>query len=122
MKSKKSRLVDVDKLSGRFSVNPDVKTFFIRADCDKCFKWECLASYGQDVEERDFTVDYYECLSCDKIICDVCAKEHATPGREMVCPFCGKKKLHRLTPAKILECHTCITESELSCPVCDYLD
>jgi hypothetical protein len=120
MKPRKSRLVDVSKLSGRFRINPDVKTFLIRADCDKCFKWECVTSYADDVKDRDFTADYYECLSCDKIICEVCAKE--SPKKDPRCPFCGKGKLHRLTPQKILECHTCITTSELSCPICEYLD
>ena len=120
MKPRKRKIVDPEKLSGKFKIDKDVKTFFIRADCDKCFKWECVASYAEDVSGRDFTVDYFECMSCEKIICEVCVDNK--PDGDHPCPLCGKKKLHRITPEKILECHTCITESELSCPVCDYLD
>lgn len=120
MGSDKSRFVEVGRLSKNFGIDEGVKTFFIRADCDKCFKWECVASYGGDVKDRDFTVDYFECLSCDKIVCDVCLGEQ--PEAKKICPFCGNRELKRLTPKRILECHTCITESKLLCPVCDYLD
>lgn len=120
MKPKKSRMVDVSKLSGKFKINPDVKTFFIRADCDKCFKWECIASYKEGLDNRDFTADYYECTNCNKIICEVCIE--GEKDENPPCPFCGRRKLHRLTPKKILDCHTCIIESELTCPVCDYLE
>ena len=107
MNPKKSRLVEPSKLAGRFSIDKSVKTFFIRADCDKCFRWECVASYKDDIKDRNFTVDYYECLNCDKIICEMCATE--MKDKKFTCPFCGRKKLHRLTPQKIIDCHTCIT-------------
>ncbi|MFH1835480.1 MAG: hypothetical protein ABH851_04760 [Methanobacteriota archaeon] len=109
MKPKKSRIIDPSKLTGNFSIDAKVKTLFIRADCDECFKWECVATYEDDLKSRDFTVDYFECGKCGKIVCEICARDDG--GEQLSCPQCGRKKLYRLTPKKIVDKHKKIVKT-----------
>lgn len=94
-----------------FRIDPEVKTFFIRVNCESCFKWECVSCYEEDVKKRDFNLTFFECEKCGRIVCGICLKDRQ--GKEDVeCPFCGHKGLEKITPSSIYVCNICVKKSK----------
>lgn len=79
----------------------------VRVDCDNCMKWHCIACYEDEIEKREFLMDFYECENCSRIVCGVCADEDE---KIKSCPFCDGKKLKKASPFDIYFCNVCINE------------
>jgi len=109
-------LTDLKGLMAPVSINRGVKTLLLRVDCDKCFKWDCVACYSKDVGVMDFTVSFFQCKKCDKIACEICMRGEG--GEELACPFCGHEGMGEVKPYKLYTCNMCVDE-EKYCDECE---
>jgi len=79
------------------------KKIHVRAECEKCGRFECVSMYEDHVERSDFKVSFYECRQCRKTFCSICVG-----GAEKVeCPFCHKLKPEKVKPFDIYVCGVC---------------
>ncbi|VVB52479.1 Uncharacterised protein [uncultured archaeon] len=73
-------------------VDSSVKVSFVRADCERCAKWETVTAYPEDLNKRNFSRAFFDCKNCGSIHCEDCVSD-ATG-----CPTCGSVKLVLLSP------------------------
>jgi hypothetical protein len=85
------------------------KKIHVRAECEKCGRFECISVYEDQVEHADFKVSFYECQECQKSFCDICVADQQAEGK-VECPFCHKLKPDKVKPFDIYVCGVCFRE------------
>ena len=82
------------------------KKIHVRAECEKCGRFECISVYEDHVEGADFKVSFYECPVCRKTFCNICVGD----TDKVECPFCHKLKPKKVKPFDIYVCGVCFEE------------
>jgi len=91
------KIADPRKLTKNFSIDKKVRSHIARADCEKCFRWDAVTAYVEDLKDRSFGLSFFDCPKCETISCGVCASEDES------CPSCGNGLLKALTPQAVFE-------------------
>ena len=78
----------------------------VRAECEKCGRFECISLYEDHVEHADFKVSFLECPQCRKTFCNICIGD----VERVECPFCHKLKAKKVKPFDIYVCGVCFNE------------
>ena len=94
------------------------KKIHVKAQCDHCHKWECISTYEDDVEKRDFTLGFCECKNCKKTFCLICQPDE----KNFKCPSCGSTSARKIKPIDIYVCGVCLKEwfNDRLCGKCEY--
>jgi len=82
------------------------KVVHLRADCDHCHRWECVSTYEDDIEKRDFTLGFFECRECKKLFCMICQPDR----KRFKCPSCGSADARKARPIDVYVCGICLRE------------
>ena len=96
------------KKEGKHGIRPvkgKHKKVHLRAECEKCGRFECVSVYEDHVEHADFKVSFFECPECRKTFCDICVS--GEDDSKIECPFCHRLKAEKVKPFDIYVCGVC---------------
>jgi hypothetical protein len=82
------------------------KKIHVKAECEKCGRFDVVSVYEDQVEASGFKISFFECQQCKRMFCSVCVGEL----KGVACPFCGKLKPKRINPFDIYVCGVCFDE------------
>jgi|WetSurMetagenome_2_1015567.scaffolds.fasta_scaffold63146_2 hypothetical protein len=84
------------------------KKVHVRAECEKCGRYDVVSVYEDQVEHQDFKLSFYECSQCKRTFCNICVAS-SDPDR-LQCPFCKRLKPKKMKPFDIYVCGVCFNE------------
>ncbi|MFH0861723.1 MAG: hypothetical protein V1875_01720 [Candidatus Altiarchaeota archaeon] len=82
------------------------KKVHLKAECEKCGRFDVVSVYEDQVELPEFKLGFYECPQCRRTFCSLCASEPAAAE----CPFCKRLKPKKIKPFDIYLCGVCFRE------------
>jgi hypothetical protein len=87
-------------------LNHKTKKIHVKAECEKCGRFDVVSVYEDQVEHQDFKLSFYECSQCKHTFCNICSSDPA----KIECPFCKRLKPKKIKPFDIYVCGVCFNE------------
>jgi hypothetical protein len=82
------------------------KKIHVKAECERCGRFDVMSVYEDQVEKIDFKGAFYECPQCKRSFCSLCMSDQ----ERVECPFCKRLKAKRIKPFDIYVCGICFKE------------